>query len=240
MSCALYALLYTIALFVEIAYQYSRFSSTIWKLAPFVFLWISSTSVFGLVVAWKRVQRKKSKGLSLSLTIFVCASLLLYMALGFYLPDIPITEANFQTYTAHGAYLKSVCYFLFLSIVFLIVPFHFVLSAQEELEAGQHQSLLDLLRGGRSSAAPRDAIYLRAWWLGILLIIVTLMSPLLAAHLFDNLKPNAYLNLFMQLVQWRILLYLALGMECLLWYYYSLNRIRRACLRSGVAMSSAP
>lgn len=239
-SCTLYALLYTIALFVEIAYQYDRFGESALKLSPPVFLWILGTSIVGLGMAWKRAQHEKSKGFILSLFIFAGAGLLLYVVLGLFLPKFPITEANFQTYTAHGAYLKSVCYFLFLAVVFLIIPFHFVLALQKELQAGRSDVVLNLLAGERRSVAPRGAIYLKVWWLGLFLFVVAVISPALTAHLFDNLKPHLHMNFFMQLVLWRILIYLVLGLECLLWYYWSLNRIRRACLGSGFAMSSTP
>jgi hypothetical protein len=37
-SCAVYAFLFMIALFVEVAYHYERFSAMASKLAPFIFL----------------------------------------------------------------------------------------------------------------------------------------------------------------------------------------------------------
>lgn len=229
-SSSLYALLYTIALFVEIAYQFDRFGVAALKIAPFVFLWMIGTSIIGFEVAWRRELRGKSKGLILSLFIFAGAGLVLYVVLGLFLPKFPITEASFQTYTAHGAYLKSVCYFLFLAVIFLIIPFHFVLTLQKEMQAGRGGLVVDLLTGERRSVVPRGTIYLKVWWLGFFLLVVAVISPALIAHLFDNLKPQFHMNLFMQLALWRMVIYLALGLECLLWYYWSLNRIRRACL----------
>ena len=73
---------------------------------------------------------------------------------------------------------------------------------------------------------PKGTVYLKVWWLGVLLIIATVLSPILIAHLFENLKPHLNMNLFMQLVLWRTLLYLLLAMECLLWYSLSLNRLK--------------
>jgi len=231
-SCAIYSLLYTIALFIEVAYQFDRFGSTIWKIAPFVYLWIFSTSVFGLGIAWKRMQQQKSEWLVLSLSIFAGAALLVYIVLGGILPHFPVTEANFQTYTAHGAYLKSVSYFLFLAVVFLIIPFHFVISIKREMQRGRSNLMLNLITGERRGFAPRGTIYLKAWWLGLFLFVIAVISPVLTAHLFDNLKPHPQMNFFMQLVQWRVLLYLSLGLECLLWYYSTLTEIKRKCLES--------
>jgi DNA-binding winged helix-turn-helix (wHTH) protein len=229
-SCAMYALLYVIALVVEIAYQYDRFGSSELKLAPLVFLWIFGTSVAGLYVAWRRVCRGELNGLYPPLLIYAGAGLLLYVVLGFFLPNYPITEASFQTYTAHGAYLKSVCYFIVLAGVFLIIPFHLVISLQREVLAGRVDSVLGLLNGGRQVIMPKGTVYLKVWWLGVLLIIVTVLSPILIAHLFENLKPHFNMNLFMQLVMWRTLLYLLLAMESLLWYSLSLNKLKRLLL----------
>lgn len=232
-SCTIYALLYTIALFVELAYQFDRFAILALKLALPIFVWIYATSMFGLLVDWKKARRGEATGLIFTILSFTGSGLLLYAALGFFLPNIPITEANFQTYTAHGAYLKSVAYFSFLAIVFLIIPFHFVLSLQREMQAGRHKFVFDLLTGERRGSAPRGAIYLKVWWLGLFLFVATVSSPVVVAHLFENLKPGPHVNLFMQLVEWRVLTYLALGLECLLWYYRRLNEIKRECSESG-------
>ena len=236
-SCGLYGLLYTVALFVEIAYRFDRFASTAIKIAPLIFFWVMGTSIAGLGIDWKWTQRGKTTGLAFSLPIFIVAALLLYAALGLYLPGDPITEATFQTYSAHGAYLKSVYYFLPLAVLFLILPFHFVVTLQRELEAGRHRLGLALLTGKQWSVAPRGATYLRVWWLAILLFCAGVVSLALTAHLLESLKPGVYMNLFIQFVQWRLILYFGLGLECLLWYYKSVNEIKRECV--GAALSSS-
>ena len=48
-SCTLYALLYAIALFVEVAYQFNSHAASAVRVAPFVFLWIWTTSMAGLI-----------------------------------------------------------------------------------------------------------------------------------------------------------------------------------------------
>jgi hypothetical protein len=231
-SCALYASLYTIALFVEIAYGFDRFGSSALRLAPLVFVWIYATSTLGLMASSSWARRGDARGLIFTIIIFTAAALLLYAALGSFLPNVPVTEANFQTYTAHGAYLKSIGYFLFLAVMFLIIPFHFVLSLQQKLQSGRHELVLDVLAVGRLSAVPDGAIYLRVWWLGLFLFVAAVLAPIVVGHLFENLKPNPRLNLFTQLVAWRVLIYLALGLEGLLWYYHRLNEMRRECSES--------
>jgi hypothetical protein len=115
-------------------------------------------------------------------------------------------------------------------VLFLILPFHFVLLTQGELKAGRACLVLDVLLGGRRSAPPAGSIYLKVGWLGLALAVAALVSVAVLAHLFENLLPSEHLNLFIQSVQWRTLLYFGLGLECLVWYYRSLGRIKRTCL----------
>ncbi len=75
--------------------------------------------------------------------------------------------------------------------------------------------------------------YIRVWQLGLLLLAAAVVSLALTANLFNNLKPGAYMHLFMQLVQWRQVLHFALGMECVLWYYWSLNELKRQHQKAG-------
>ncbi len=236
-SCALYALLYTMALLIEVAYQFDRLGSTALAISPLVFIWVFGTSVVGMAVG-RKVTLQGKAGLIFSLSVFIIAGLMLYAAVGLFLPASPVTEAQFQTYTAHGAYLKSVYYFLPLAVVFLVIPFHFVVSTRRESEEGDSRPVLDLLTGGRWGAAPEGSIYIRVWWLGLLLFGALIFSLAATSHLFENLKPGAYMNLFMQLVQFRLVLYFALGLECLFWYQWSLNEIKREHLGADFAVNS--
>lgn len=234
-GCGLYALLYVDALFLEIAYQFDRLGPSAFKLSPLVFLWIFGTSVAALWLDWRRTLEGKTTGLALSLTTFISAGILLYAALGLFLPSHPVTEADFQTYPAQGAYLKSVYYFLPLGVIFLLLPYHFVVSVRRALRDGRHRDVLDLLSGRRSSAAPTGTVYLRSWWLVVTLAIAVAAALVAMAHLFEGLKPNPHSGLFVQLAQWRLLLYVILGLECTLWYYWTLNEIKRECVKVGSA-----
>jgi hypothetical protein len=236
-GCGLYASLYSVALLLEVSYRFDQYRRTAMILTPIVFVWILITSLLGLGADWKAVLNGRSSGLLFSSSIFVVVALLLYIALGQYLPNYPITEANFPAYPAHGAYLKDTYYFLPLAVVFLLLPYHFVVTMQRELQAGRYHLGLALLMNERWSVVPGGAVYLRIWWLGLILLLAFVVSLALTSHLFENLKPNAYTGLFMQLVQWRLILYFALGVECLLWYYRLLNGIKRECL--GAVASAA-
>lgn len=229
-SCLLYALLYAIALLIEIAYQYDHFAHSAWVVAGGIFFYILGTSIVGLWLDWLLTVRGKNTGLLLSLLIFTVSGLFLYIVLCFYLPNEPITEARFPAYPAQGAYLKSVYYFLPLAAVFLILPFHFVISVQRELTRG-NRLVENLLLDKRRSVAPAGSIFLRPWMLGPLLLCAAVYGLLATAHLFDHLIANRYTGLFMQLVQLRLLFYFALGLECLLWYSWLVNEIKQGILQ---------
>jgi hypothetical protein len=229
-SCTLYALLYSVALLVEVAYQFDQFGSAALKIAPLVFLWILATSMAGLAVDWRRTQQRRTKGLTLSVSTFVAAALLLHAALWLFLPGYPLVQASIQTYTAQAAYLKSVIYFLPVAVVFLLLPFHFVVVMQRELQLGRHNPALALLTGERHSITPPKAVYLRLSWLLVALAVIVLVAIPMGARLFDNLRPGAYMNLFTQLVLLRTLLYFGLAVACVAWYSHSLNELKRECL----------
>jgi DNA-binding winged helix-turn-helix (wHTH) protein len=229
-SSILYALLYSIAIILEIAYQFERFGSTALVIASLAFCWIWITSLCGFSIDLRLTTAGKTTGFAVSLIIFVGAALLLYLCLGLFFPRVPITEAKFQTYPAHGAFFKNVYYFLPLAILFLIIPYHFVISAQKELKAGQKQKVRDVLIGKRMRVVPLGAIYLRLWWLGGLLLAAAIGGAIGIAHLFENLLPSVHMNLFVQLEQWRTFIFFSLGLECMFWYYRSLNDLKSACL----------
>lgn len=237
-ASVLYALLYAVALVLEVTYQLDQYRPGLWGVSFGVFVWVFVTSVAGLGFDWKSAKRHEGARLSsYSVPVFIGAAVLLYAALRLYLPDQSITDARFQTYPARGAYLKDICYFLPLGIVFLVLPYQFVLSMQKELAAGRHRLSLALLSGEKWGVVPHGSIYPRAWWLGLLLFGAFVVSMTLTSHLLDNLMPGAFRGLFVQLVWGRVALYFSLGLTCLFWYYRSLNEIKWECL--GVVASAA-
>ena len=86
-------------------------------------------------------------------------------------------------------------------------------------------------------AAQRFYEFLRIKWLGSLLFGAFVVSLALTAHLFENLANSPNRGLFIQLVQWRMILYFGPGVKCLLWYYRSINELKRECL--GVTTAEA-
>jgi len=229
-ASTIYASLYTVALPLEVAYRFDQFGAWSLRVAPLVFVWILATTLVAIAANWKAVLTGRQTGLLRSVSIATLGAAALYLSLKPFLPAYPITEASFQTYTVQSAYLKSVYYFLPFAAVFLFLPFSFVLAMQRELEAGRHRLALDVLTSAKSSVPPRGTIQPRFWALVALMTIVVVVSIIMATHLLDNLKPGPYMNLFVHLLQVRWCLYLALGLECLAWYYMSLTELKRECL----------
>jgi hypothetical protein len=121
--------------------------------------------------------------------------------------------------------------------VFLILPYQFVLLMQREMQAGRHQLSFALLTEEEWGVTPKGSVYLRIKWLGSLLFGAFVVSLALTAHLFENLANSPNRGLFIQLVQWRMILYFGPGVKCLLWYYRSINELKRECL--GVTTAEA-
>lgn len=232
-SCTLYALLYAIALFVEVAYQFDSHAASAVKVAPFVFLWVWVTSIASLITCKLLTSTGRSYSLVLSVLLFVAASLTLYVSIGSILPNVPITRALIRTYPAHGAYFKSITHFFPLAVIFWVVPYHFVIAARTQIRSGRASQIRELLTGDRYGTAPEGTVFLHVKWLGVLLMVAAAASIYATAHLMDNLVPTEYTSMFTQLIQWRLILYFAMGVICLLWYSRSLNAIKIASIEKS-------
>ncbi len=233
-SCTLYALLHAIALFAEVAYQFDSYAASAIRVAPFVFLWVWTTSMAGLILCRVLTLTGRVYSLVLAIVLFVAAGVLLHLSMGSILPNEPITQALFHTYPARGAYFKSIYYFFPLAVIFLVVPYHFVIAARNEIRSGRPDQIRKLLTGESFGTAPKGSVFLRLKWLGVMLTVAAISSVWATAHLVDNLIPNEYTGMFTQLLQWRLVLYFSLGVICLMWYSRSLNAIKIASLEEIV------
>lgn len=223
----LYALYYCVAFMLEVAYEYETYGTRALSITPLIFLWVMGTSLLGLVGGLRRTSRGSTSGVLFSLSIFIGAGLMLYLVFGLFLPNYATTQASFQTYPAKGAFLKSVYYVLPLVVLFVVLPFHLVVANECELLKGKWRTGLDLHRNSRWSASPPGVVYLRTWWLAVILLGTFCSALLGIAHLFENLQPSPNRGLFVQLAQWRFLLYFLLGLECVLWYQQAQRRTGR-------------
>ena len=232
-SCVLYSLLYVVGLITEVSYAFDRFGTEALKLAPLVFLWIMASSMAAAFLDWRATVAERRGGLTSSIATFTVAAVVLYAALCFFLPDQPITRMRIQAYTAQGAYLKGIRYTLPLAIIFFCVPYHFVVTQQAALRAGRHGGVLAVLTEQKWAVSVPGAFYSTVRTLWLILLAAVLASIPMTSHLFDNLEPGRYMNLFTHLVQIRWLLYFGLGLECLAWYSRALNDLKRECVVIG-------
>jgi len=83
---------------------------------------------------------------------------------------------------------------------------------------------LESVRNSDSAASPVSGVHIRTWWLGGFLIGAFCIALLGTAHLVENLRSSPNSGLFIQLAQWRFLLYFLLGLECVLWYHEAQRR----------------
>jgi len=226
--CLLYASLYVVALFVEVAYEYNRYAKKVWLVGAGVFAWVLMTSAAALWVDLLLTPKRRLDGIAASGSIFFVAAVLVFVGVREFLPAHPITQALFQTYTAQGAYLKEIVYFVILGGFFVIGPFHFVLTLMHEIRAGRHQLVLDTLTSNKFTLAPKARLYLGS--LTLLIVLFAIRTSVDHVHLFDNLTPGPHMNLFIQLVYVRLILYFALALQCLIWFYRSLNELKSQCV----------
>jgi len=225
-SSIMYASLYVIALLIEVAYQWNLYKNPVLKIAPLVFTGIFIISVIGFALDWKLTSEGKSKlALAVSMLVFILAAVTLFGLLCFFLPPFPITEVRGQAMTAQAAYLKAIVYFLTLAGFFLILPYHFTISLKQKLSGTPNHIRFELLTNNRLGVPPVVMIYWRLWALIALFVLIIIVALFLHFSLIDKLIEAPYMNFFMLLVYVRLIVYFALGIECLGWYYSTLNKL---------------
>ena len=220
------ALYYSVAFMLELAYEYETHGKRALSITPLIFLWVMGTSLVGLGGGLKLTARGSTSGILFSAFIFIGAGLMLYLVLGLFLPNRAITQASFQTYPAKGAFLKSIYYMLPMVVLFVVLPFHLIVASESKLLNRKWREGLDLNRSSRS-ARTLAIVYVRTWWLSGILLGGFCGALVGTAHLFENLQSGPNSGLFIQLAQWRFLLYFLLGLECVLWYQQAQRRTNR-------------
>ncbi len=225
-SCAIYSSAFVAVLFLEMAYAAEQPWKLTKLLGPVVFVWVLLTSIGALSIDWKLTTRGSAAGLPLLVLSFIAAALVLYAGLALFLPTMPVTEATFPTQTAQGAYVKNiVLYFLPLAIVFLLIPFHFVVALRKEIVENPAKAR-NLLLNKRRSSAPSNTVYIQPRTLGLLLLFAGVVALPGNFWLLEHLRAGPNMNRFTLLVMLRLLLYLGLGAESLLWYSRTLNEFK--------------
>jgi DNA-binding winged helix-turn-helix (wHTH) protein len=220
----LYGAYYVVSLLVEVMYQFDRFGRSALKVAPLVFLGMAVSATTSLEVDRRLTQNGRDKGLLASVIFVLFTAAILFGLMTFFVPSFPITESVLQTYPAQAAFLKDMTYIVLLVILFVILPFHFIVATQRRLARDKNYTAQREARANQEQHLP----YWSFWALAILLVVFLIMSVMMTARLLDNLKPNPYHNLFVQLAYLRGALFFGLGIYCLVWYRTALNGIKKS------------
>ena len=229
LASTVYGLMYVDALLLEIAFQWNNYGEKALWFSPFVFGWVSVTSITALLLDWRLTQQGKSSGLVLSIGIVALSAVVVYVSLLPFLPNGPITQSLLRTSTAQAAYLKNIgLYFVPLTIAFLLIPFHTIAVLRREVRLGSCDRIVDAF-SHPNRVASGIGLLISVRLLGLVLLAAAITSLALTYRLFDNLEVSPYLNLFSILAIVRLLLYFGFGAECLVWYSLSLSDIRRRC-----------
>lgn len=230
LGSATYGLMLAALLILETAYRFDVYGRSASVIALAVWGGMTATTLLALWLVARMMQTERGASLAAGAAVIVGAALLLFAALCQFLPPHPITEASIRAYTAQGAYLKGLVWIVPAGVIYLLLPFHFVVSLQRELQRGQYATTLALLSGEKRSVTPRGTIYPRLWFLLVLLMAIGLSIVPGAANLFDNLQPSPYQNLFTLSYYLRWGLQIGLSLGCVIWFYRTLNELKRECL----------
>lgn len=217
-SC-LYAAYYAVALILESVYQFDRFGSSVLMVIPIFFAGAGGSVLIGLPLDRYLTLKGKSGGLLASVLLIIAGAVSAFIGCAFVLPNFPVTESTLQSYPAQAAFLKDICYEFFLVVLFLVIPFHYVIKSRAKFRS---ESEVVNSTAGRSHLVS----YWGFWALAALLLLLMPVSLAMTSRLLDHLKPGPYTNLFTILVYIRAALFFGLGIECLVWYRNAVTELR--------------
>lgn len=229
-ASALYGALAGVMVLVEVAYEFDKYFRLALPLSLLAFFWAYFTSATGLRAAERFVEQGRRAGLVFVIGAFISAAVVLYLGVSWFLPPLPITRQTIGASTAQAAYLKAVVYHLLLALPFLVVTFYFTQALHRELRSGQYRPVLRLLAGSRRSVPPKGTIYLRVWALTLILAFYMAYAVLAHHSLVGTLEPDPFKNIFIILLWVRLAVFLGFSIECLIWYSWALNEMKRVCL----------
>jgi hypothetical protein len=229
-ACLLYSSLYAISFLFEVL-EFQPLTAVTWGAAVLVvFPWIFGTSVFALFMDWKLTIQGNPRALVISSGIFLCGVVVLLIFIFVFFPDHPASSLYPAAYPPKIAYIKDVAYCLPYALAYLLLPFHFIVTGQEELRSGRHRKMLTLLTGDKTGVPSRGTVFPRVWALALVLALLAVFSIAATNTLFDGLGRGPRASLFMLLIQLKGFLYFLLGVACLVWYSRSLDELKRECL----------
>lgn len=209
-----YGLLFWIALLLETAYDFDVYGASSFWLGIPITLINTGAVVVALGLAQKRLSVGKGGGLLVGLIILIVAVILSCWAASVYLPHSPVTLSRVQAQPASAAFLKNaVLYFLPLCVVFLLIPFYYVIAEELKIQ-------------GIIQTEPVDAIFLHPNFLTGVFLAAIIYSLVSTFYLLDNLQTGTYHNFFVILIFLRFIVSFSFGFGSLQWYKKTLIKAR--------------
>jgi hypothetical protein len=218
--------LYTLALLLEAAYGFDRFGAAASAVARVVFPSIFLTTLSALLLHGILVHKGRRGGFMVSLLVLLGAAFAMYRAVCRVLPPVPVTILSFQGFTARGAYLKDVIYFLVFGASFLLLPYDFICRVRREIFSGRIELARIMLLDHRSPQS-LSVIRPKPGLLLALLLGALCWSLLSIARIVEHLKPSPFLDLYINLLQIQRFVFVILGFQCLAWYYLEIRNLER-------------
>lgn len=227
----LYGVIYALSALFEVAYEFQRYGvSALMFAGLFMLPWVAGTLGLALMADVHLTRRNRSSGLLASVLITLAAAAVGAVAAWFFLPDRSITLSTVPAYPAQAAFVKDIVYYVPMGIVFVVIPFHFVVVLQQRLQQRRHADVFGMLSGRAMHPVPKGTFYLRVWHLAAVLGLAGFASLYLTTNLTDHLRPSGNMALFLTLIHVRTAFYFGLALECVVWYSRLLEEIKRECV----------
>jgi len=224
-----FGLMVTLALLVEVAYQWDTYVD--W--APYAAVGVGLVSTAVCLISLDLMRRRLIAGHSNSILfalgpIIACAAAVA-LAVAPFLSADPIVLAKFQTMTARIGWMKSVGQALQIPLLSLL-PFQFVLAMQYELWSNRIDRVLRVLTHDPMGVTPRGVLFVRPVVAAVIFALFATWWIVGNAHLLENLEPGPYLGLFMALGISRMMVVLITLFIVLIWYLRVLNELKREAI----------
>jgi len=223
-TCALYAGLYAISLFLETVYEGGMDRPLF--LGAMLFLLILITSVVALSSDATLAESGRPEGLWISLVIFFATGVVQWLLIRRSLSDRSVVRATFESLTSQSAHLKNTAYFLLIVILFWIPPTHCRLVLNEQIRTGHPEAIRHSL-ASHSVLTSEGMICPPVEWLWVLFIVMVIVSIPMGARLVENLPAHPQRNTYLNLFYLRLIVYFSLVLTCLGWHSYSVGLLVR-------------
>lgn len=225
-----YGLLSGEAVLTELSYFIDRYTGLARWFVPAMTGWVAVATLGALALTVRLTRADRRDGLAGSAAWVGAVAATLVVA-QFVLPHEPAIDSAFVPRTIAAANVRNwLLYGMPLALLFLLVPFHFVVTIQRELARGRHDNVLRLLMGDPLAVTPRGAIYIPPRVLAGVVVAATVYLVVANQYLLDNLSAGPHAELFSTLIYLRIAGGLGFAASSVAWYIRMLNEAKREAM----------